>query len=105
MQLGKLDVSNTYQDDGCKTADNCTQAPQWVTPEKQNEQLCARRPIRGRRRIADLLGVSERTVSRWAAAGLLEVLYEPAENNNVMVLNTAIGELGPVRGRTERRSL
>ena len=43
--------------------------------------------IRGRRRIAHELGLSERTVSRRAAAGLLDVLYEPAENNNVMVLD------------------
>ncbi len=44
--------------------------------------------IRGRRRIAHEFGVSERTVSRRAAAGLLGVAYEPAENNNVMVLDT-----------------
>lgn len=44
------------------------------------------RTIRGRRRIAHDLGVSERTVSRWAGRGLLDVSYEEPEHNRVMVL-------------------
>lgn len=42
--------------------------------------------LRGRRRIAHDLGVSERTISRWAGRGLLDVSYEPPECNRVMVL-------------------
>lgn len=44
------------------------------------------RTLRGRRRIAHNLGVSERTVSRWAGRGLLDVAYEAPEQNRVMVL-------------------
>lgn len=42
--------------------------------------------LRGRRRIAHDLGISERTVSRWAGRGLIGVTYEAPEQNRVMVL-------------------
>jgi hypothetical protein len=42
--------------------------------------------LRGRRRIAHDLGVSERTISRWARRGLLDVFYESSACNRVMVL-------------------
>ena len=44
--------------------------------------------MRGRERIAHALGVSERTVSRRVARGDLNVSYESAENNRVMVADT-----------------
>jgi hypothetical protein len=48
--------------------------------------------IRGRRRIAQELGVSERTVSRWAAAGYLDAFYESGEHSLVMMLARREGE-------------
>lgn len=48
--------------------------------------MSAATTIRGRRRIAHDLGVSERTVSRWARRGRIAVAYEPPECNRVMVL-------------------
>ena len=38
MQLGKLDVSQSHQDDGSKTPDNRPQFDQRVTERKQNVQ-------------------------------------------------------------------
>jgi hypothetical protein len=58
--------------------------------------------IRGRKRIVHEFNVSERTLSRQAADGLLEVSYEPAENNRVMVLDTW-QQLGAVAGRLVAR--
>jgi hypothetical protein len=56
------------------------------------------RLIRGRRRIAYELGASDRTVSRRAASGLLDVSCEPAKSSHVMVLD-AWQPLGLAAGR------
>jgi hypothetical protein len=39
MQLGKLGTCQHSQALSCKTADNCSQFHQWLTSEKQNQQL------------------------------------------------------------------
>jgi hypothetical protein len=55
--------------------------------------------IRGRRRIAHELGVTEKTVSRMVARGLLEVFYEQPELNRVMVAELPMAAAARERDR------